>query len=116
MRDGGPLQLFSAAEKLAADNSYAVSQWRQCEAERNLLAAVLKDAVLNYKKNLIPGGARLKEAERWIFGKDTDRLFAFETVCAMLGLSAQRIRADLVSIAAVRSCGGENRSRRLRLP
>lgn len=110
-----PLQLFSAEGKLAADNSYAVARWRQCEAERNLLAAVLKDAILEYKKNLISGGARFKEAERWIFRKDTDRLFAFETVCAMLGLSAQRIRRDLVSFATDKLCGRESRRHRMRL-
>jgi hypothetical protein len=89
-------------EKLVADNGYAASNWRQCEAERKLLVAVLKDAILSYKKNVSLGGARFKEAERWIFGKDTDRLFAFETVCSTLGLSAQRIRAELVTFAAVK--------------
>ena len=90
------LQLFSADETLAPDHNYSASYWRQCEAERNLLIAVLKDAILDYKSNLAVGGARFNDAERWIFGKDTDRLFAFETICVMLGLSAQRIRADLV--------------------
>jgi hypothetical protein len=89
------LQLFSADETLAAAHNYAASYWRQCEAERNLLIAVLKDAILDYKSNLVVGGARFNDAERWIFGEDTDRLFAFETICAMLGLSAQRVRADL---------------------
>jgi hypothetical protein len=100
------LQELRADEALAADVNYAASQWRRCEAERNLLVAVLKDAILSYKKNLVLGGARFKEAERWLFGKDTDRLFAFETICAMLGLSAHRIREDLIRFAAVKLCGG----------
>jgi hypothetical protein len=100
------LQQLFPDETLAADVSYAASQWRHCEAEKNLLVAVLKDAILSYKKNLVCGGARFKEAERWIFSKDTDRLFAFETVCAMLGLSAQRIRQDLIAFAAVKLCAG----------
>ena len=36
----------------------------KCEAERKLLVAVLKDAILSYRKNVGLGGARFKEAER----------------------------------------------------
>lgn len=48
------LQSIAADEKFAADSShsYAVSKWRQCEPERELLAAVLEDAVLSYKNAL----------------------------------------------------------------
>jgi hypothetical protein len=98
--------LLSSDEKLATDTSDVASQWRQCEAERNLLAAVLDDALWGYKKSLFADNARFKEAESWIFGKDTDRLFAFETVCAILGLSAQGIRKELVSFAALKLCAG----------
>jgi hypothetical protein len=96
------LDPLSADEKIVAHISHAAALGSQCEAERKLLAAVLKDALLIYKNRLSVGGARFKEVERWIFGKDTDRLFAFETVCAILGLSTQRIRTDLLSFAAVK--------------
>ena len=99
-------------EQVAADNNCGTWNWRQCEAERKLLVAVLKDAILSYRKNVGLGGARFKEAERWIFGKDTDRLFAFETICWTLGLSAQRIRAELVTFAAVKLCAGNPRTDR----
>jgi hypothetical protein len=97
---------FSPDEQLVPDISYAASNWRHCEAERKLLVAVLEDAILDYKKDVGFGGVRFREAERWIFGKDTDRLFAFETICSALGLSAQRIRADLVTFAAGQLCAG----------
>jgi hypothetical protein len=100
------LERLAADEKFAADCSrdYSLSKWRQCEPERELLGAVLEDAVLNYKKRFDYGDARFKEAKSWIFGKDTNRLFAFETVCAVLGLSAQRIRQDLLAFSADKLC------------
>jgi len=106
------LQPIAADEKFAADSShnYAVSKWRQCEPERELLAAVLEDAVLSYKKRFVYGDARFKEAQSWIFGRDTNRLFAFETVCALLGLSAQRIRRELLAFSAAKM--GLNSARR----
>ena len=99
-------------EQLAADNNYGTWNWRQCEAELKLLVAVLKDAILSYRKNVGLGGARFKEAERWIFGKDTDRLFAFETICWTAGLSAQLICAELVTFAAFKLCVGDHPTHR----
>jgi arginine decarboxylase len=87
--------LFSPDETLIIDSDYIASRWKQCEAERKLLIAVLKDALLEYKKHRGANNARFKEAETWIFGADSDRLFAFHTVCVMLGLSADRIREEL---------------------
>ncbi|HMF50635.1 MAG TPA: hypothetical protein VK603_18425 [Candidatus Saccharimonadales bacterium] len=95
MDDHYQLEVFSPDETLDSGAGYAVARWRQCEPERNLLAAVLKDALLTYKKHFASRDARFKETERWIFGEDTDRLFAFKTLCAMLGLSAERIRKEL---------------------
>ena len=54
----------------------------------------------------------LELGRRDVFGKDTDRLFAFETICWTLGLSAQRIRAELVTFAAVKLCAGNPRTDR----
>jgi hypothetical protein len=97
--DIGATQPLSFDERFAAQVSAATSHLKQCEAEKKLLIAVLKDAILDYKKYRWSGNARFKEAQRWIFGDDTDRLFAFQTVCAMLSLSADRIRKDLRSLS-----------------
>jgi len=101
MDDHYPLEVFSPDETLDSGAGYAVARWRQCEPERNLLAAVLKDALSTFKKRSSTRDARFEETERWIFGEDTDRLFAFKTLCAMLGLSAEQIRNDLRDSAAV---------------
>lgn len=95
MDDQYPLELFSPDETLITDPGYAVSHLRQCESEKKLLVAVLKDAISDYKKYRYSGHPRFREAESWIFGPDRDRLFAFQTVCAMLNLSAERVRKDL---------------------
>jgi ArsR family transcriptional regulator len=49
----------------------------KAKRKETCLLRFYKDAVLNYKKHFVWGGARFKEAQTWIFDKDTDRLFAF---------------------------------------
>ena len=83
-------------ETLDIDSSQTASYWRQSEPEKYLLLAVLKDAILTYLRRFGSDDAIFKEAQQWIFDSDTDRLFAFETVCAMLNLSAARIRKNLL--------------------
>jgi hypothetical protein len=67
------------------------------EPERELMLAVLKDAIMTYKKNLCRDTPLARDTERWFSERDDDGLFSFEMVCAILGLSAERIRAELVS-------------------
>jgi hypothetical protein len=104
--DGPPISIYYvlADETLSCDSTYSYAQWRQCEPERNLLAAVLKDALWTYKKRFSLGDAHFRESERWLFSEDSDGLFAFKSVCSMLGLSPDQIRKDLRSFAA--SVGG----------
>lgn len=86
---------YDFTDETAIDGSQSVSHWRQSEPEKYLLLAVLKDAILIYKRRFASADVIFKETEQWIFDADSDRLFAFETVCAMLNLSAERIRKDL---------------------
>jgi hypothetical protein len=69
--------------------------------EQDLLLAVLKDALLSFRNNrrrASKEALRKYHADRaWFFAHDTDRLFAFESVCDALGLSPQRIRQQLIS-------------------
>lgn len=58
------------------------------QLEKELMLAVLKDTIMNYKKRMHLGNALFKEAETWLFERERDRLFSFETVCSVLGLSA----------------------------
>jgi len=67
------------------------------EPEKELMLAVLKDAVMTYKKCVYSGNTRFKEADAWLFQRDSDRLFSFESVCAVLGLSSENIRKGLLA-------------------
>jgi hypothetical protein len=65
--------------------------------ERDLMRAVLKDALLRFRKNLDHPTNRLFKAERaWFFEDAGDELFSFESVCAVLGLNPRRIRRNLL--------------------
>jgi hypothetical protein len=63
--------------------------------EQELLLAVLKDALLIYRKSMRRPNKTFEAERAWFFANDTDRLFSFECVCAVLGLSAGRIRQHL---------------------
>lgn len=84
------------------------------QPEKELMLAVLKDAIMNYKKRMHLGNALFKEAETWLFERERDRLFSFETLCAVLGLSAGKIRAELIAwkLNAMSNLSGERRQRR----
>jgi hypothetical protein len=72
-----------------------VKRRESSEPEKELMLAVLKDAIETYKKNLCRDTPLLRDTERWFFETDNDGLFSFEMVCAILGLSAERIRAEI---------------------
>lgn len=68
--------------------------------EMKLLAAVLKDGIDSYVKQLSSKPRRgkkfLNEAEEWFFSKDEDRLFSFENVCGILKIEPGYIRRCLL--------------------
>jgi hypothetical protein len=76
--------------------------------------AVLKDAIMTYKKRIYSGNALFKEAESWLFERECDRLFSFETICAVLGLSPGKIRSELLTwkLNTVSDLSGETRQSR----
>jgi hypothetical protein len=63
--------------------------------EQDLMLAVLKDALLNYRKQLRNPKKSLRRDREWFFSNDQGGLFSFESVCAVLGLDPQRIRKRL---------------------
>jgi len=111
MEDKAFAPSFSAAD-LAITSKYweTVIRKNYFQPEKELMLAVLKDAVLTYKKCVYSGNTRFKEAEAWIFERDRNRLFSFESVCAMLGLSAGNIRKGLLAwrlnVLSDLACGG----------
>jgi len=76
-------------------------------AERHLLAAVLLRAVRDYcySGSKDPEEARVAEAAReWIFdgSEDEDHIGAFCTICQLMDLDFQRVRAQILSMSLVR--------------
>jgi hypothetical protein len=63
--------------------------------EQDLMLAVLKDALLNYRKQLRNPKKSLRRDREWFFANDQDGLFSFESVCAVLGFDPQIIRKRL---------------------
>ena len=78
--------------------------------EQDLMLALLKDALLNYRKQLRNPKKSLGEDRRWFFANDRDGLFSFESVCAVLGLNAQRIRKQLRAWESAAVAGSEGNS------
>lgn len=67
-----------------------------CCPEQDLMLAVLKDGLINYRRKLDRPKRKTCDDREWFFGGENKRLFSFESICAVLGLSAQRIRKCLL--------------------
>jgi hypothetical protein len=68
------------------------------DGERRLMGAVLEDAVRIYLKHAGTAGEQdelFRETEEWFEDTSTDRLYAFENVCAVLELDADYLRRGL---------------------
>jgi hypothetical protein len=69
------------------------------ESEKSLLAAILEDAVQEYRKYSRAhdpnGKKRFREAEEWIMCGDNDWIFSFDNVCDLLGLDPDYVRRGL---------------------
>jgi hypothetical protein len=74
--------------------------------EFRLLLALLTDAVIcyvRYAKARDPEQHRLfNEAQHWFHGRNQRGLFAFETVCDLLGLEPDAVRKSLKLVSAAR--------------
>jgi hypothetical protein len=98
MENRAPVRVF--ADDMTVTSKYweTVMRKNYSQPEKELMLAVLKDALITYKKRVLhSGNALFKEAETWFFDGERDRLFSFETICAVLGLSPGKIRQNLVS-------------------
>lgn len=84
------------------------------DGERRLMAAVLQDGVETFQKHAFaedPTGRTLfAEAEAWVADRDDHSLFAFETVCDVLGIDSECLREGLFAWVE------QNREARTRLP
>lgn len=97
MEESIPAGVFTPDTIVTSKYWETVLRKRYSQPEKELMLAVLKDAILNYRKRMHLGNILFKEVEAWLFERDRDRLFSFETVCAVLGLSAGKIRGELLA-------------------
>lgn len=69
------------------------------EPEKKLLLAILEDAVACYQKYLFAhdskGKAQFRDTESWIFHGGAVGVFAFDSVCELLGLEPNYLRRGL---------------------
>jgi hypothetical protein len=90
------------------------------EPEKSLLAAILEDAVQEYRKYSraydANGKSRFREVEEWFMGRDNEWVFSFENVCELLGLDPEyvrgRLREDQVRSAEEKPVLHSDRTRR----
>jgi hypothetical protein len=93
---------FEGALLPAQYNSLVRRTCHGAEAEKNLMLAVLMDAVRIYLSDRKAGTKerriRFEETRRWFeqpAGNGADDMFAYENLCVTLGLRADRLRARL---------------------
>src|SRR2546430_8529214 len=96
MENRVPMRVFS--DDMAVSSKYWATVIRKSysQPEKELMLAVLKDAILIYKKRIYSANVLFK-AETWLFERERARFFSFETVCAVLGLSPEKIRRNLLA-------------------
>ena len=98
MEDEAPtVRVFAADVAMTSKYWDTVIRKNYSQPEMELMLAVLKDAVMTYKRRIHLENTLFKEAESWLFERERDRLFSFETVCAFLGLSPGKIRSELMA-------------------
>ena len=87
---------------MADDISHYLDTFRRSqhlEPEKLLLAAILEDAVQEYRKysraHDADGKKRFREVEEWIMARGNDWIFSFDSVCDLLGLDPEYVRRGL---------------------
>jgi hypothetical protein len=108
MESGACARVFADDRAVTAKYWETVIRKNYSQPEKELMLAVLKDALMIYKKHMHSGSVLFHEAEVWFFDRKKDRLFSFETVCAVLGLSPEKIRQNLLGwkLNALSNLGG----------
>lgn len=98
------MDLISTIQYPESDDVESAIFWRTVRSnehalpECDLMLAVLKDALLNFRKNLHNPNKLFKADRAWFFQNDREDLYSFESICAVLGLSAHGIRRRLQAL------------------
>jgi hypothetical protein len=88
--------LLQTDASLPAQYRDAVARRHQLEPERKLLLAVLENAIRTYRQYAFTSSRLLHEVEDWLFDKNRDDPFGFETICDALGLSPECVRRGIL--------------------
>jgi hypothetical protein len=95
-RDETTAALFQLDTLLPAQYFETFRRRVPIEPEKQLMLAVLADALTCFQKHLAArkrkGKNLFREADEWIFGDDDDHLFSFENVCEVIGLDPPYVR------------------------
>jgi hypothetical protein len=97
--------MADATESRIGDNSDAqqfLDTFRRSEyfePETALIAAILEDAIHDYRKYCCArdaaGKERFREAEEWLMREGNGWIFSFNNVCEFLGLDPEYVRRGL---------------------
>ena len=83
------------------------------EPETALIAAILEDAIHDYRKYCCArdaaGKERFREAEEWLMREGNGWIFSFSNVCEFLGLHPEYVRRGLRDTDRSRSDGEKHR-------
>ena len=98
------------------DTGLAQSQFtRAASAEEKLMLAVLENAIEQFQEYALAedlkGKAMLQEVEDWLWDKDSDWFFSFESICETLKFSPDYLRQGLVLWKKAKIQGREITSR-----
>jgi hypothetical protein len=98
------------------DTGLAQSQFtRAASAEEKLMLAVLQNAIEQFQEYALAedpkGKAMLQEVEDWLWDKDSDWFFSFESICETLKFSPDYLRQGLLLWKKAKIQGGEIISR-----
>lgn len=99
------------------DTGLAQSQFtRAASAEEKLMLAVLENAIEQFQEYALAadpkGKALLQEVEDWLWDKDSDWFFSFESICETLKFSPDYLRQGLLLWKKAKIQGCEITSRR----
>lgn len=98
------------------DTGIAHSQFtRAASAEEKLMLAVLENAIEQFQEYALAedpkGKALLQEVEDWLWDKDSDWFFSFESICETLKFSPDYLRQGLILWRKTKIQGREITSR-----
>ena len=87
-------------DTLIPDQYFETFRRKRLEPEKQLMLAVLEDAVWCFQDNVMARSGKRKklfdEAEEWILEENSDWLFSFESTCEVLGFNPQYVRQGLL--------------------